>query len=237
MIAEPFETGIYNRAVLMLAKRTTYTVNLLKELAAIENAPEEELNRTALRHIFKSKDGATIQKKAEIVHEAVVVDTTDLNVEQRQATAAMLTHNITVITGPPGTGKSQVVSSTIVNARLKNQTVLFTSRNHKAIDAVIGRLTGDDGQPLIVRTNSKDDPTLNVNFTHAIRDMLAEQYDIATVEQLKRVNEELASLLRERGGKAISARHVTDNITMLGDLEEKISYLSKKVARTHGSYP
>ena len=47
-----------------------------------------------------------------------------LNAEQRRATASLLTRDITVVTGPPGTGKSQVVSSTVANARLSGLKVV-----------------------------------------------------------------------------------------------------------------
>ena len=227
MIREPFETGIYNRAVLMPAKRTKYTVTLLKELAAIEKMPDKFLDLTALRHIFaRNRDSSGIEKE-EILHEAVVADTTLLNAEQRQATASLLTRDITVVTGPPGTGKSQVVSSAVANARLRGQTVLFASRNHKAIDAVMGRLCDKEERPLIVRTNSKDDPNLNVTFAHAIRDMLAEQGDAASGERLKRITEELHSLLEERGIQATYARHVEEAGMALGELEEQMSYLAR----------
>ena len=119
-LSEPFETGIYNRVVLMVAKRTRFTATLLKELAVIEKSSDDELNKTALRYIFLQQ-GTGAGDNSELVHEKIVADTMLLNAEQRRAVASLLERNITVITGPPGTGKSQVVSSVIANARLKNR--------------------------------------------------------------------------------------------------------------------
>jgi hypothetical protein len=226
-LREPFATGIYNRSVIMLAKRTKYTATLLKELAAIELVPDEMLDRTALRHIFVAdREKATSE---ELCHEAIVADTALLNAEQRSATASLLINDMTVVTGPPGTGKSQVVGSTIINARLRNQTVLFASRNHKAIDAVVGRLSEHERRPLIVRTNSKDDPSLNYTFAHAIRDMLVTPPCPESNERLKRAHEELVSLLDERGRKASFARRAAESATALGELEERRSYLAKNL--------
>jgi len=225
---EPFKTGIYNRAVLMLAKRTRYTVTLLKELAAIEKAPADELDRTALRYIFRNNEKQTPEGAGDLLHEEIVADTIPLNAEQRRGTASLLTRDVTVITGPPGTGKSQVVSSAVVNARMRNQTVLFASRNHKAIDAVIGRLSLNDNRSLIVRTNSKNDPNLNFTFAHAIREMLAERFDVILVESYKRSKEELDSLLENRGRQASYARRVAEIGTALGKIEEQMSYLAKE---------
>ena len=231
-LLEPFPTGIYNRAVLMLARRTKYNATLLKELATIEKTPDDLLERTALRHVFvrDSIKGQSVTQPPQ--HEAVVADTTPLNAEQRLATASLLKCDVTVVTVPPGTGKSQVVSSAVANARLLGQTILFASRNHKAIDAVIGRLSDADGQSLslIVRTNSRDDPNLSVTFGHAIREMLAEQGDLAVVERLERTKEELNSLLEERGRAAGEARLASEIGTALGELEERLSHLARTLS-------
>ena len=226
---EPFETGLYNRAVLMLAKRTRFTVNLLRELSVIEKAPDEVLERTALIHIFASKKSPTTPRTEEPLHEAVVADTTTLNAEQRRATASLLTQDITVVTGPPGTGKSQVVSGTVANARLKGKTVLFASRNHKAIDAVIGRLSSAEGQSLIVRTNSKVDPNFRFTFSEAIKDMLAQEPDLTSRERFRHSSSELESLLADRGETARAALSSAENGTKLGYLVERISYLSREI--------
>jgi hypothetical protein len=222
---EPFATGIYNRTVLMIARKTKYTATLLKELAVIERTPDEMLDRTALRHIFVSD-----RKQAglgELLHEAIVADTASLNAEQRLAIASLLTRDTTVVTGPPGTGKSQVVTSAVVNAHLRGQTVLFASRNHKAIDAVMGRLCDSEGRPIIVRTNSKDDPGLNYTFADAIRDMLLAPPHPQSKERLKRALEELTELLDERGRNAVFARRAAEAGMALGELEERMSYLAR----------
>ncbi len=226
-LREPFSNGIYNRSVLMVARRTKYTATLLKELVAIERTQDEVLDRTALSHIFT---GNREQKThEELLHEAIITDTAPLNAEQRLASASLLVRDLTVVTGPPGTGKSQVVSSTIANARLQGQTVLFASRNHKAIDAVIGRLSDPDGRPLIVRTNSKDDPGLNYTFSDAIRDMLAARPCPESIARLQRAREELSSLLQERGRKADFARRTAEIAEALGNLEERRSYLAQEL--------
>ena len=227
-LSEPFETGIYNRVVLMVAKRTRFTATLLKELAAIEKSSDDELNKTALRYIFLQQEKEP-EDNTELIHEKIVADTMSLNPEQRRAVASLLERNITVITGPPGTGKSQVVSSVIANARLKKQTVLFASRNHKAIDAVVERLRDKKGRPLIVRTNSKDDPNLNYSFQHAIKELLAEQFEEEAQVKSERIREELFSLLEERGRKAIYAYEAAKIKEKLGELEEQLAYIIPKL--------
>lgn len=80
-----------------------------------------------------------------------------------------------------------------------------------------------------MRTNSKNDPNLNVTFVHALRDMLAEQYESAAAEGLARVREELISLMDERGRTASDAHQVAEAGNILGELEERMSYLAESL--------
>ncbi len=62
------------------------------------------------------------------------------NVEQEQAVSAALECPLTVVTGPPGTGKSQVLANAVAAALARNQTVLLASKNNHAIDVVAERV-------------------------------------------------------------------------------------------------
>jgi len=229
-LREPFAEGIYNRAVLMFARRTKYTQTLLKELTAIQEATDEDLNRTALRHIFIRDDKRKVTNHSdEVIHEEIVVDTNPLNAEQRRAVCSLLRDEIVVITGPPGTGKSQVVAATVANARLGSQSVLFASRNHKAIDAVFARLANENGLPMMVRTNSKQDPTLNYTFSHAIKEMMSIPCDPSAEERLARIKKEIAGLLKKRGREASYANYVASLSTRLGEKEEQLAYLAREL--------
>jgi len=228
-ISEPFESGIYNRAVLMIAQKTRYTATLLNELHEIERSDDNTLNQTALRHVFKADSADSYSNPESIVHEGILADTCELNAEQREAAASMINENVSVITGPPGTGKSQVVSATITNARLKGQSVIFASRNHKAIDAVVGRLTDESGNAWIIRTNSKEDPNLKYTFVEAIRDLLAQQKDQMASEELNRVMEKLNQYLAERGQAAVMARQLSLTGLQLAEIEDEMAHLATEM--------
>ena len=58
-----------------------------------------------------------------------------MNSSSGSVVPAALTQPITIITGPPGTGKSQVVTNLLVNAAWSNKKVLFASKN-RAVDVV-----------------------------------------------------------------------------------------------------
>src|SRR3989338_4291944 len=63
-----------------------------------------------------------------------------LNASQRLAVDSALTNPLTVITGPPGTGKSQVVVAMLASFGAAGLPVLFASKNNQAVDVVRERL-------------------------------------------------------------------------------------------------
>jgi very-short-patch-repair endonuclease len=81
-----------------------------------------------------------------------------LNESQERAVRAMLSGDLlTVVGGPPGCGKSQVVVSLLLNAWASGQSVLFASNNNRAVDVVRERLERFDAElPICVRAGNKE---------------------------------------------------------------------------------
>ncbi len=228
------QTGIYNHAVIMAANRTRYTQSLLKDLSRIQKSPDEELDSTALKRVFRESSDITKEndqtleekdKKTPQDPASVVVDNLELNSEQRDAVASLITNDITVVTGPPGTGKSQVVVSAVANARLRNQKVLFASRNHKAIDSVVLRpeMMTTDEVPIIVRANNKAND-ISFNFSNAIGQLLTAPHDASAAERAELLKQQTRDHLKTRGELTVKA-----NIAV--DLREKIAYIEEELSR------
>ena len=80
----------------------------------------------------------------------------ELNDSQERALASASNAPLTVITGPPGTGKSQTVAAIVADAWLRGESALVTSTNNTPIDGVITdkMLPLDPG--LILRTGNSD---------------------------------------------------------------------------------
>jgi very-short-patch-repair endonuclease len=144
--------GVYNRALIVIGEKSKYTAGLDKELALLKSAPDGHLSRSALKLFFggTTTPTPTPSPKADALYEVV-----PLNEEQRTAVRSAMTQPLTVVTGPPGTGKSQVVTTILANAYLRGQRVLFTSRNHKAVEVVQERLNSLCGYPLAIRAGSR----------------------------------------------------------------------------------
>lgn len=209
-------TGLYNRAIIVASRSSPYSKRLITELETIARAPDGLLDRTALAHVFVTARPTQTRPAAG----AVVTGEQPLTGTQRRAVASLLQCPLTVIQGPPGAGKSQVVSGTVLNARLRGQSVLISSYNHKAIDAVMERLPEPAGSmPLVVRCNSREDPNLAFGIRQALRQMLTMPLEAAGGdEQL----EQFCRLLDERGERSLEAEIVERHGQELGELGEAL---------------
>jgi len=138
--------GIYNRAILVASERSPYTKGLETELRAFQSVEETKYHETALGAWL---GGATFDTPAP--DQQPLLEVLELNSEQRQAVRQALGNPLTVITGPPGTGKSQVVTSVLVNAAHRGMKVLFASKNNKAVDVVETRVNSLGPRPVLLR--------------------------------------------------------------------------------------
>lgn len=62
------------------------------------------------------------------------------NLSQRAALEQALTHSLSVIEGPPGTGKTQTILNILANLVLRGQSVAVVSNNNEAVKNVIEKL-------------------------------------------------------------------------------------------------
>lgn len=136
-----------NKAILYFAEPHDITHNLLVELTQLKNKPYDELASTSLLFLLSHQ----YQQNKNTQTNTILLETFPLNPAQQKAVTHALNKTLTVITGPPGTGKSQVVLNIIANAVYQNKTVLFASKNNKAVDVVIQKLNAILPYKLIIR--------------------------------------------------------------------------------------
>jgi len=131
---------------------------------------DDDLDRSALRHVFPHKapqgtrrpvpaqgaladaqpaDSPTISDTARtnapdvltsLEPLAYLASVEPMNEEQVLACQAGADDDLSVVVGPPGTGKSRVVQAVLAQAALAGRSALFASRNHQALEAVVPRL-------------------------------------------------------------------------------------------------
>lgn len=66
----------------------------------------------------------------------VLLHIVDMDESQRNAIATALNSRVSVITGPPGCGKTQMILNLMVNALIEGKKVLVASKNNKAVDNI-----------------------------------------------------------------------------------------------------
>jgi very-short-patch-repair endonuclease len=158
---EKAEPGIYNSCILSVGGRYKYTKSLMSELRYIANdIPDEQLDQTALAALFPHQEGkgkSHVEEEPPPLNNSYVAGVDPLNELQESSVRMALNLPLAAVTGPPGTGKSAVVRNIMVNMALRNRSVLFASKNHRALDAVelpLNKLS--DNGPLVVRSARQD---------------------------------------------------------------------------------
>lgn len=120
--------GIYNRAIVLVTEKSPFTLGLENELSELSKLGQSAYKGTALYDWLYLSN--TVKEIDETIPNSIL-EVLPLNSEQEQAIRTSLRSNVTIVTGPPGTGKSQVVTDLLINAVWKGQKVLFTSKTIK----------------------------------------------------------------------------------------------------------
>lgn len=177
-LSECNRQGIYNRLILAPESSKPFTARLRLELIHISKASDQDLDQTALTALFPHRSGNPTSQGEVVATNApdVGAEIDPLNEEQRLACERSRVATLSVVTGPPGTGKSRVVANAMVRAALNNGSVLFASRNHQALDAVepqLNELAGTKTCP--VRLNRPFGETQDNPFYEALKILLTNQ--------------------------------------------------------------
>lgn len=129
------EKVLCNTVVIYSEKDFKFTKVLIKELQHIkDNVSDQELDQTSLAYIYRNP---ILEKSKQ--DKKIGISFIESNYEQINSLEEALNNPCTKITGPPGTGKSQVATNIIANSIFYNESILFTSRNKKAVEAIRNR--------------------------------------------------------------------------------------------------
>ncbi len=85
------------------------------------------------------------------------------NLSQQAAVKNAFSNNISVIEGPPGTGKTQTILNIIVNAIIKGKKVAVLSNNNSATDNVFEKLDKNELGSICAKLGKKDNKTAFLN--------------------------------------------------------------------------
>ena len=78
------------------------------------------------------------------------------NLSQKKAVKNAFSHKISIIEGPPGTGKTQTILNIISNAIINNKTIAVLSNNNSATDNVYEKLEDKELGSLCAKLGKKN---------------------------------------------------------------------------------
>lgn len=179
---------------LAFSDENPFTSQLLSELKKISN--DNLISQNSFLDCFLTKKAIT--NNLQQINDVDFIQISPLNTNQKEAVRFSFNQPLTVITGPPGTGKTQVVLNILANAVVHNKKVLLASKNNQAVDNVKERITNLVQEPnYFLRFGSKN-------------------------EVREKTKPNIESFIRR-----IHNNILTDNSTELSELHNKINFLKK----------
>jgi predicted ATP-dependent serine protease len=145
-ITEVMGSGLYNKSVLFSEEPTVFNMHLIKDL--IELKEKKDIENTSLKFFSNLSADDSSQ-------DIIPVLPFPANEYQVAAIKDIFKNSLSVITGPPGTGKSQFISNLIVNLFLTGKSVLFVSHTGEAVDVVNSKIN-EQFNNLMLRTGKKE---------------------------------------------------------------------------------
>jgi superfamily I DNA and/or RNA helicase len=219
--------GIYNQTILFRGDSllASYSRGLTQELIALSKFDGEKLKNTALHSILgfnrtEPTENFQINKKD-------LFEILPLNPEQEKAIENAFSNDISVITGPPGTGKSQIIASFIINASINGQSVLVASKNNKAVDVIEDRVNSLCGIPFMMRQGSGQYLQKLNNYFDMLLSITASENDFDIYDELKDEYDSLSNeihAINELINETIRLRNTVDK------KEREICHLRSKKA-------
>jgi len=217
---DPMGEGIFNAMGLFLPTGNSFTASAAEDLDKIASWNPGKIARTALGPLLGlAYDGE--------IKAVPPVNIGPLNFEQIRSVSNSTADPLSVVTGPPGTGKSQSIIAMVATAMLQGKSVVVASKNHQALDAVEERLSNiAPNVPFLVRTL---DPTREVDQSvQDVVSVLVNDTSRVKGETDPMLSSQISSLAQRRLG-ALDAIEERRNLHgRLADLDETIALRSEK---------
>jgi very-short-patch-repair endonuclease len=140
--------GLYNKAVFFEGQNTAFNRALLEDLNELASAPS--ICSTALSYLLA--DGDHSRTRAQRSAPVLVFEANEYQIAGLQR---VLENRLSVVTGPPGTGKSQFISNLLLNLLSRGKTALFVSHTNEAVQVVHDKIS-QGFISVLLRTGNKE---------------------------------------------------------------------------------
>lgn len=202
------------QVALYLVQPTTRSITIASTL---RSWPHAGLDRTALASLYRPPEGGATAS-AEPVESPIV-----LTPAQRDAVAAARTAPITVVSGAPGSGKTQAIAAIALDAVRHGKSVLVAAPTTAAVDALVDLLGRTPGpEPMVFGADER---------RAAIADRLANgggpPAPHGTVERL---HETFEAARRSHRSLEASITHLLEAERLAGDADPALLFHQRSVA-------
>ena len=200
---------------LFLNDDSTFNKGIIDDYKAFDSIDEGAFQNTALADFIF---GSTL---SDMFVPALSVGPT--NGDQIKATQNALSSSVSVITGPPGTGKSQTITSITTSTLLNGGSVLFASKNHQALDAVVERLSElAPDTDYLVRTYDRSGD-IDVSFKD-ILDVIARKPQLTEPDYDAKLKSKLSAMATVRSNAIVRAEKFAKIECDIADLLYRIKF-------------
>jgi len=181
LLAPDFPDWIEDDGVgIKLAPDTRTTGIMKKVLNELEN------NKVLFRLFEQLHDGKVNNspgKTADLLHHHLEFDNKQLNKSQQQAVAAIVSNQqVTIVHGPPGTGKTTTLAESIFQLVKRGEKLLVAAPSNTAVDNIAKALLKQGIKLLRVGNTSKVDPDI---FPYTPEGKLSTGNALKEIKQLK----------------------------------------------------
>jgi len=237
-------TTLYNKAVLYASETSVYNLHLLNDLEQL--VKRSDLQNTSLKYITSptTNSYSTLTPILPFAFDEY----------QLLAIKHILGSEYTVVTGPPGTGKSQFIANLIINLFQQRKKVLFVSHTGEAVKVVNERVNKEFSN-LMMQTGKKEirqdlgrrlsemvdqynsqptAPETGVDMPDLVKNWADITTETAYVQETSELNKRMEGLLREQERLARMSGLVAKIRTYLTRL--KLDKLTKKLQTRRGTY-
>ncbi len=207
------DLGIHNAAAWFLTETAAHTATLIDELRSLRRC--KDWTSTAAAWLVP---GSGTPSKEQRLGRGPLAAPLLCSLSQEYALDALRKEPLTIVTGPPGTGKTQFVVNAVVNVWLDGEKVLVTSTNNAAVDVAVDRAGQEVGDGLLMRTGNR-----------AVREQVADRITAASGEA-SAYEGDLADRGRASLRQAAAARdQLTEQLAALDKLDDDLLTTAEKL--------